>query len=34
MCRTLEVSGRREIAGIQAFLEHENQGMETIQISA
>jgi hypothetical protein len=31
---TLEVPGRWETAGIQAFLEDDNQIMETIQISA
>jgi hypothetical protein len=32
--QTLEVPGRRETAGIQAFLEDSSQGMETIRISA
>jgi hypothetical protein len=31
--KTLEVPGRCETAGIQAFLEDGSQGMETIQIS-
>jgi hypothetical protein len=31
---TLEVPGRCETAGIQAFLEDGSQGLETIQISA
>jgi hypothetical protein len=34
MCRELEVPGRCETAGIQAFLEDDSPGIETIQISA